>query len=116
MPAVTIPEGDFTSIPVLDFSQAQSPETKSQFLSQLRTALVKVGFFYVKNHQIPNQVQEDAMDQSLRFFELPLETKLEIENTHSKHFMGYSSMKGESTASRADNNESIQVLTLSIRY
>lgn len=109
MPALTVAEEDFTSIPVLDFSQAQSPEKNPDFLSELRNALVRVGFFYVKNHSIPAKVQEDAMDRSFKFFDLPLDTKLEIENTHSKHFLGYSSMKGESTASRADNNESIQV-------
>ncbi|KAL4984147.1 hypothetical protein BDW68DRAFT_180936 [Aspergillus falconensis] len=79
--------GDFTTIPILDLSLARTPTTKSQFLSELRDGLVRVGFFYLKNHPIPEEVQHDAMQQSREFFSLPLHKKLEIDVVHSKHFL-----------------------------
>ncbi|KAK0732285.1 hypothetical protein B0H67DRAFT_679736 [Lasiosphaeris hirsuta] len=74
-------QADFTIIPTIDLSLAQSPETKPLLLSELRSTLVRVGFFYVKNHGIPEQVQQDAIEQSAKFFELPLEEELEIETS-----------------------------------
>ncbi|KAK3354038.1 2OG-Fe(II) oxygenase superfamily [Lasiosphaeria hispida] len=102
-------QGDFTTIPTLDLSLANSAETKPLFLSELRTALVRVGFFYVKNHGIPDEVQQDAIEQSIKFFELPLEEKLEIETVHSKHFLGYNRMSSEKTLQQKDQNESIAI-------
>ncbi|GAB1313735.1 hypothetical protein MFIFM68171_03945 [Madurella fahalii] len=102
-------DGDFVSIPTLDLSLARSSETKERFLSELRNALVRVGFFYVKNHSIPGHVQQDALQQSMAFFNLPLEKKLEIETVYSKHFLGYNRMDAEKTSARADHNESIAI-------
>ena len=105
-------ECDFASIPTIDLSLASSPSTRSLFLSGLRDALVRVGFFYVKNHSIPDQVQQDAAEQSFEFFALPLEKKLEVATVHSKHFLGYNRMGAESTSDRTDINESIAVCRL----
>jgi len=101
--------GDFTAIPTLDLSLASSPETRPQFLLELRDALVRVGFLYVKNHPIPPQVEQDAIQKSTEFFNLPLDKKLEIETVHSRHFLGYNRMDAESTAAKVDHNESIAV-------
>lgn len=101
--------GDFTVVPTLDLSLASSPETKAQFLSELRDALVRVGFFYVKNHSIPGHVQQDAIQKSTEFFNLPLEKKLEVETVNSRHFLGYNRMDAEKTGARIDHNESIAV-------
>ncbi|KAL2153915.1 hypothetical protein VTH82DRAFT_2591 [Thermothelomyces myriococcoides] len=101
--------GDFTVVPTLDLSLASSPETKAQFLSELRDALVRVGFFYVKNHSIPGHVQQDAIQKSTEFFNLPLEKKLEVETVNSRHFLGYNRMDAEKTGARIDHNESIAI-------
>ncbi|KAF9774048.1 hypothetical protein IL306_008021 [Fusarium sp. DS 682] len=98
---------NFTSIPILDFSYSQSPASKPKFLSDLRTALVKVGFFQIKNSPLPLQLQQDALRLSAQFFNLPTDEKLKIENIHSRHFLGYSKINSESTASQTDHNESI---------
>ena len=101
--------GDFSKVPVLDYSLALSPDTKPQFLSELRNALVRVGFFYLSNHSIPEKVQQEAIDQSNAFFDLPLEKKLEIETLHSKHFLGYNRMNAEKTVAVVGHNESLFV-------
>lgn len=99
----------FTSIPVMDLSLCKSPSTKPQLLHDLRNALVRTGFFYVKNHSISEEVQQRAIDESTAFFKLPLDKKLEIETVNSKHFLGYNSMDTEWTAAKVDHNESIAV-------
>ncbi|KAJ7258774.1 hypothetical protein B0H12DRAFT_436015 [Mycena haematopus] len=50
---------------------------------------MKVGFFYVKNHGIPDEVTQGTLAQMARFFDLPLDKKLEVENKKSSNFMGY---------------------------
>jgi isopenicillin N synthase-like dioxygenase len=52
---------DFTEIPILDVSHAKSPETKAQLLADLQDALVRVGFLYVKNHSIPEEVEREVI-------------------------------------------------------
>ncbi|KID95662.1 Oxoglutarate/iron-dependent oxygenase, partial [Metarhizium majus ARSEF 297] len=96
---------NFTSIPILDFSQAQAAATKPHFLSKLREALVVVGFFYLKNHSVPKQVQNDFVDKSKALCSLPLEKKLKMDMVNSKHFLGYSRVGFEKTARITDKRE-----------
>ncbi|KAI9785917.1 MAG: hypothetical protein M1839_008183 [Geoglossum umbratile] len=69
----------FTEIPILDLSLARSPDTKPQFLESLRHALLEVGFLYIKNTGIEDELVKDAIEQGKAFFDLPMEAKLEIE-------------------------------------
>jgi isopenicillin N synthase-like dioxygenase len=94
---------------VLDLSLAASPSTKKEFLQQLQNAIVNVGFFYVKNTRIPKDVQDQMTEKSVRFFDLPLEHKLEIEMINSKHFLGYARLGTEITAQKADFREQCDV-------
>lgn len=100
---------NFTQIPTIDLAHAQSPVTKASFLSDLRDAIVKVGFFYVKNHGVPNNVERNFVEQSVKFFDLPLEDRLEVEMLHSKHFLGYVREQNEKTAQRTDFRETFNV-------
>ncbi|RDW58917.1 uncharacterized protein DSM5745_11123 [Aspergillus mulundensis] len=77
-----------TTIPVLNLSLARSPTTKPQFLSKLRDALVRVGFFYLENHPVPEQVQQEAMQESRHLFALPLQ-KCEVDIVNRRHFFGH---------------------------
>lgn len=63
------------SIPLLDLSLASSPATKPLFLSQLRHALLEVGFLYLKNYGISPELTEAVIKEGVEFFELPLEEK-----------------------------------------
>lgn len=97
----------FTSIPVLDFSQAISD--KPVFLEALREALVNVGFFYLRNAPIPREIQEEFTERALELFDLPLEKRLEIEMVNSPHFLGYSRLCAEITALKLDHREQFDV-------
>ena len=99
----------FTSIPVLDLSLIDSPDTKPIFLSALREALVVVGFFYLKSTTISAEVQKAFVQKSKDFFDLPLEKKLEIDMINSKHFLGYSRLGCERTAKKIDHREMADV-------
>ncbi|KAI9730898.1 MAG: hypothetical protein M1834_005616 [Cirrosporium novae-zelandiae] len=101
----------FTSIRVLDFSLVESPATKPIFLSELREALVIVGFFYLKNTPISAEVRKAFVQKSMDLCNLPLEKKLEIEMIKSKHFLGYSRMGCERTAQKMDHREMFDFLT-----
>lgn len=65
----------FTSIPILDLSQADDPETKPVFLEELRHALMEVGFLYLRNVGIPDELFARVIQQGKAFFELPMEEK-----------------------------------------
>ncbi|KAF7585838.1 hypothetical protein BBP40_010036 [Aspergillus hancockii] len=101
----------FASIPVLDLDLARSYATKPKFLAQLRDALVIVGFFYIKNSAIPQEVQDAFIQKSMELCNLPLEKKMEIDMINSKHFLGYSRMGLERTARQIDRREMFDFLT-----
>ncbi|KAL1979657.1 hypothetical protein VTN96DRAFT_5402 [Rasamsonia emersonii] len=105
------PSDAFTSIPILDYSQATNPSTRPAFLAALRDAIVRVGFFYLKNASIPPDVQDALVEQSIALFNLPLEKKLEIEMVNSKHFLGYARLGAEVTALKSDYREQFDFAT-----
>jgi len=65
----------FDTIPILDLSLAKDPSTKPIFLDQLRHALLEVGFLYLKNVGIPEQLIEQVKSEGVAFFDLPEEEK-----------------------------------------
>lgn len=99
----------FSSIPILDFKQSQSPVTKPLFLSRLREALVVVGFFYLVNPPVPTHVIDNYITKSKELCNLPLEKKLKIDMVNSKHFLGYSRVGCEKTAQITDQREIFDV-------
>ena len=65
----------FTSIPILDLSLAKDPATKPAFLADLRHALMEVGFLYLKNVGIPQEVFDQVIEEGKGFFDIPEEEK-----------------------------------------
>ncbi len=68
----------FTSIPILDMSLANDPKTKPAFLADLRDALMDVGFLYLKNVGIPDELFAEVIQQGRAFFGVPLEEKYRL--------------------------------------
>jgi isopenicillin N synthase-like dioxygenase len=69
----------FTEVPILDLSLAQDPETKPQFLEDLKKALLEVGFLYIKNTGVDEELVKDVVRLTKEFFELPMDEKLRLE-------------------------------------
>lgn len=107
---------EFTSIPILDYTLTTSPSTKPTFLSDLRTAILNVGFFYLQNAPISNKTQTEFVSKGIELFGLPLSKKLEMEMVKSRHFLGYSRLGAEVTARRGDWREQFDVSFLSCSF
>ncbi|CAI4218576.1 unnamed protein product [Parascedosporium putredinis] len=61
----------FTSIPILDLSLARNPETKPDFLKELRHALMEVGFLYLKNVGISDELFQRVVRLGKAFLIFP---------------------------------------------
>ncbi|GJE92850.1 clavaminate synthase-like protein [Phanerochaete sordida] len=96
---------DFSSIPVLDFSQSQDAATKPAFLLALRHALTHVGFFYLAHHSVPPELVAAAAAFCPEFFALPDAEKERVRMAHSPHFFGYSRLGAELTKGAVDQRE-----------
>ncbi|KAL2260154.1 hypothetical protein VTK26DRAFT_5941 [Humicola hyalothermophila] len=101
----------FTSIPILDLALAQDPTTKPQFLADLRHALMEVGFLYLKNVGIPDELFKQVIEEGKAFFDIPTEEKLKIEMKNAPSFLGYSRLSAEVTAGAIDHREQIDLST-----
>ncbi|KZS92251.1 Clavaminate synthase-like protein [Sistotremastrum niveocremeum HHB9708] len=97
----------FQSIPVLDYSLALGPE-KPVFLSQLRHALMNVGFLYLTNTSVPNSLVDQVREMSPKFFDLSQEKKDALGMVHSPHFMGYSRFATQMTKGIVDQREQFE--------
>ncbi|KAI5953325.1 hypothetical protein KGF54_002696 [Candida jiufengensis] len=104
----------FQEIPILDLQEAFNPETKPKFLQQLRNATINVGFLLLKNFESVGPTTEELTNiknEAEEFFNLPDDVKLDIEMVNSKHFLGYSRIANEITASKVDWREQIDLGT-----
>jgi isopenicillin N synthase-like dioxygenase len=88
---------DFDSVPVIDFGGmlGDDPMEKAKVAAALRDAASNVGFFYIRNHGVPQVLIDTMFAQSLRFFDRPLEEKMALHVKKSSHLLGYVAMKDE---------------------
>jgi isopenicillin N synthase-like dioxygenase len=68
-----------------------------------------VGFFQLVGHGVPADLTRELLAVSRRFFSLPEEDKLAIENVHSPQFRGYTRVGGERTHGDVDWREQIDI-------
>lgn len=83
----------FQEIPILDLALARDETTKPEFLQQLQHALLHVGFLYIKNTGIDQDLYDKVCEQGISFFDLPEDEKLCIEMKNAKSFLGYSRVR-----------------------
>ena len=98
-----------STLPIIDLSRADDPSTAQAFRDDLRRVTHKIGFFYLTGHGIPAEDFGEIIDVAQRFFALPEEEKLAIENTKSPHFRGYTRTGGERTRGKVDWREQIDI-------
>ena len=97
------------TIPVLDLRTARRADGSfsPEFIEQLRDATHRVGFFQVIGYGgVPGQAEE-LLALIKRFFDLPLEERMRLDNRLSPHFRGYTRMGTEVTQGKADAREQI---------
>ena len=98
-----------SSLPIVDLSLAENPDTAEQFRLTLREATHDVGFFYLVGHGVNPTLSAAVIEVARDFFALPDEEKRAIENVHSPHFRGYTRLGGELTGGRRDWREVIDI-------
>ena len=98
------------TLPTLDLRRfdARTSE-RADFLRELRAAANGVGFFYLVGHGIGQDVIDEVLSLSRRFFVLPAEEKLAIEMVNSPHFRGYNRAGFEHTRGKPDWREQLDV-------
>lgn len=69
-----------TEIPVIDIASVRSRDAAAtrRAAEAINAACTTVGFFYIRNHGVPDAVIDGAVGQARRFFHLPLETKRQV--------------------------------------
>ena len=97
------------SIPLLDLSTARGRDGTFDpaFIDALRDATHRVGFFQLTGYGAPAAEVDELFDVTRRFFELPLESRLELDNRLSPHFRGYTRLGHEITQGRPDAREQL---------
>ncbi|KAL8783679.1 MAG: hypothetical protein Q9213_004473 [Squamulea squamosa] len=101
----------FNSIPILDLSLARNSDTKASFLKSLRSALLEIGFLYITNTGIDDELIEQVTAQGKAFFDLPENKKLEVQMKNAASFLGYNKLGNEITALKTDWREQIDLST-----
>ncbi|CAI7634860.1 unnamed protein product [Penicillium manginii] len=92
-------------IPIIDLSNIDSPdvEKRQELARAVCDACTGVGFFYIKNHGIPESLISGIHDAAERFFGLPSEEKMKIYIGNSKKYRGYSPVGAERTTGTDDD-------------
>jgi isopenicillin N synthase-like dioxygenase len=88
--------GTFSSIPIIDLTDATSPslDTRKRVAQEIYDACVNVGFFYIKNHGVPDEAIEGIKHEAKRFFhEQSEQDKMELDITKNTEFYGYAPIK-----------------------
>ncbi|KAJ5115509.1 Oxoglutarate/iron-dependent dioxygenase [Penicillium alfredii] len=94
----------FSSVPTVDFARLNDPATKTEELARLRDAIFVVGFLYLTNTGIENDIRR-THDYLPQLFALPTEVKEKCNMIHSPSFLGYTRLGAETTASKTDLRE-----------
>jgi isopenicillin N synthase-like dioxygenase len=103
---------NFSSIPVLDYALVSDPARKPEFISQLRHALINVGFLYLSNSPVAQRDIDSITEYYIpSLFALPQEVKDRIRMSNSPHFLGYSRLGAELTRGKTDYREQFDIAT-----
>lgn len=98
------------NLPVLDLALLSGSESQqTQFLTQLRETSRDTGFFYLINHAIHPQLQENVRGLTRAFFDLPQQEKQKVSMIHSPHFRGYNLAGVEYTRDQRDQREQFDI-------
>ena len=96
--------GNFSEVPVLDYSLILTGK-KSEFISQLRHAVVNVGFLYLSNPPVERRLIDSLIEYIPKLFDLPQDKKDAVAMRNSEHFMGYTKLGSELTKGSVDQRE-----------
>jgi len=78
---------DIAEIPLIDFAPfvEGSPSGRQKVADEIAEACQRIGFFYLKNHGVPQRLIDAAFEHSRSFFELPDDRKAECGISDDNH-------------------------------
>lgn len=99
----------FDAIPIIDVSDLVSgeagPEKEAAVALQIGAACRDVGFFYVKNHGVPDEVIQKQLSESKMFFDRDSAEKKKLDISKSSVHRGYFAMGEECLSTQGDHKE-----------
>lgn len=98
-----------TTLPILDLARYFNTAEREAFLDQLRTSARDIGFFYLINHGVNDELQRAVQHEARRFFALSDEQKQQVAMIHSPHFRGYNRAASEITRGKPDWREQFDI-------
>lgn len=101
-----------TSLPRLDIAPfLADPQSVAarDFADALTAACHQVGFVYLVGHGVDSEIERDVFGAARRFFALPEVDRMEIVNTNSPHFRGYTRLGHEHTNGVSDRRDQIDI-------
>ncbi|PYH91151.1 2OG-Fe(II) oxygenase superfamily protein [Aspergillus ellipticus CBS 707.79] len=101
-------------IPVVDLSPIHGDAAaRAALAAQVRAAAENTGFFYIRNHGIPQGLIDGALSQAKAFFDQPEEAKQKVSNFKRKHMDGYHAV-GTTQVNKTETKDRKE--TFSLRY
>jgi len=101
----------FQEIPIIDIFSLlgvnDNPKSVRKTRKEIEDACKNIGFFYVKNHQIPQKHLDAVISVMEEFFNLPQEEKMKIHIGKSAIFRGYTPLGNELTNDKYDWHECV---------
>jgi isopenicillin N synthase-like dioxygenase len=83
----------FTSIPTIDLAELDGPPAvRKRIAEEIYNACHECGFFYIKNHGIPQEVISETFELLKRFFALDLDVKMDAHVQKNPAIRGYEPM------------------------
>jgi isopenicillin N synthase-like dioxygenase len=85
------------SLPIIDIGGLSSPALadRQAVAAELRAACLDKGFFYIRNHGIPDDHVEAVFAEAARFFDLPAADKAALDKSKSLANRGYEPLQGQ---------------------
>ncbi len=86
-----------TTLPVIDVGGlwSERPGDRQDVGARLRDACLDKGFFYIRNHRIPDDLVRAVFAEAEGFFALPAADKAALDKAHSGANRGYEPLKGQ---------------------
>ncbi|KAE8386461.1 2OG-Fe(II) oxygenase superfamily protein [Aspergillus alliaceus] len=101
-------------IPVVDLATIDATwEERKALAAKIKTASENTGFFYIRNHGVPEDLIQSALSQAKIFFEQPVSDKMKIDFRNSKVSAGYHQV-GSTQVNRKETRDLKE--TFSMRY
>ncbi|MEM6464212.1 MAG: 2-oxoglutarate and iron-dependent oxygenase domain-containing protein [Pseudomonadota bacterium] len=84
-------------VPLIDLAPTfgDDPEAKKAVVWEIHKACVDPGFFYIKNHGIPEEVMKNQLKIAAQFFDLPHEEKMKLDSVKEASTRGYEPMAAQ---------------------